>query len=342
MRLTQKSMRKKVLVIQFVVALFLSSKSNAQTADDIQNIALLLGDALFFSEQYIQPATDAAIYQSSSGWIVSPKKKERWKVTLGLHANAFFVPKNDREFTIQNSDFSFFEIEGATSAVVPTAMGNPNQVYLVGEIGGEQVRLETPRGVNQEAIVYPYLQGTIELPYGFEFIGRYSTKTKLKKGYYQVYGLGLKHNFSQYFSKLEAKNINIALATIYSNEEISFDFLDINTAYGNLGINKLTSRVDTFHFILSASKEFKKFELISNLIVNTSNFEYIVSGQKGEIEEIIPLQQTINSLLETIAERKTNVIGEISGRYQFDKFYLQSSFAFGKFANLNLGVQYQF
>jgi hypothetical protein len=44
----QKSMLKKFLVIQFVFALFLSSKSNAQTADDIQNIALLLGDALFF------------------------------------------------------------------------------------------------------------------------------------------------------------------------------------------------------------------------------------------------------------------------------------------------------
>ena len=98
---------------------------------------------------------------------------------------------------------------------------------------------------------------------------------------------------------------------------------------------------DLFDYLLLL-KEFKKFELISNLIVNTSNFEYIVSGQKGEIEEIIPLQQTINSLLETIAERKTNVIGEISGRYQFDKFYLQSSFAFGKFANLNIGVQYQF
>lgn len=335
-------MRKKVLVIQFVVALFLSSKSNAQTADDIQNIALLLGDALFFSEQYIQPATDAAIYQSSSGWIVSPKKKERWKVTLGLHANAFFVPKSDREFTIQNSDFRFFEIEGATSAVVPTALGNSNQVYLVGEIGGEQVRLETPRGVNQESIVYPYLQGTIELPYGFEFIGRYSTKTKLKKGYYQVYGFGLKHNFSQYFSKLEAKKINFALATVYSNEEISFDFLDINTAYGNLGINNLNGLVDTFHFQLSASKEFKRFELIGNFIVNHSSFEYLVSGEKGSIEEVIPIQNVINGLLERIAKDKSNVLGEISGRYQISKIYLQSSIAFGKFVNGNIGVQYQF
>ena len=35
-------------------------------------------------------------------------------------------------------------------------------------------------------------------------------------------------------------------------------------------------------------------------------------------------------------------MGEISGRYQISKFYVQSSIAFGKFVNGNIGVQYQF
>jgi hypothetical protein len=273
---------------------------------------------------------------------MSPKKRKKWDVSLGLHTNVFFVPKADRTFQIQNSDFQFFEIEGATSATVPTALGNDNQVYLVGELGGEQVRFKTPEGINQETVIYPYLQGGIELPYGFEFIARYSTKTKLKRGDYQVYGFGLKHNFSQYFPKVESKNIHFALATIYSKEDISFDFLDIDTAYGNLGINNLNGLVDTFHFQLSASKEFKRFELITNFIVNHSSFEYVVSGEKGSIEEVVPIQSLINGLLERIAKDKTNVLGEISGRYQISKIYLQSSIAFGKFVNANIGVQYQF
>jgi len=119
-------MRKRILIIQFL-ALFFVSKSNAQTSEDFEKIALLLGDALFFSEQYILPATDATIYQSSSNWILSPKRGENREVILGFHA----VPKND-------SDFSFFEMEGATSVVVSRAMGNSNQFYLVGEIDGEK------------------------------------------------------------------------------------------------------------------------------------------------------------------------------------------------------------
>jgi hypothetical protein len=54
------------------------------------------------------------------------------------------------------------------------------------------------------------------------------------------------------------------------------------------------------------------------------------------------VQQTINSMLERIAKDKINYLGEISARYQIKKIFIQSSFAFGKFANLNLGVQYQF
>ena len=325
------------------MAFLFTQKSEAQTSpQDIQQIGYLLSDALLYSQQYIVPATDAAVYQASAAWVMSPKKRKKWDVNLGLHTNIFFVPKADRTFQIQNSDFQFFEIEGATSATVPTALGNDNQVYLVGELGGEQVRFKTPEGINQETVIYPYLQGGIELPYGFEFIARYSTKTKLKRGDYQVYGFGLKHNFSQYFSKMEDNKIYFSVAAIYSKEDIGFDFLDINTAYGNLGINNLNGLVDTFHFQLSASKEFKRFELITNFILNHSAFEYVVSGNKGSIEEVFPVQNIINGLLKRVAKDKTNILGEISGRYQISKIYLQSSIAFGKFVNGNIGVQYQF
>ena len=238
-------MRKSGIIIGLFAAFFFTQKVKGQSSTDLEQIGYLLSDALLYSEQYIVPATDAAVYQASAAWVMSPKKRKKWDVNLGLHTNIFLVPKADRSFQIQNSDFQFFEIEGATSATVPTALGNDNQVYLVGELGGEQVRFKTPEGINQETVIYPYLQGGIELPYGFEFIARYSTKTKLKRGDYQVYGFGLKHNFSQYFPKVEAKNIHFAAAAIYSKEDISFDFLDINTAYGSLGINNLN---DTRYF----------------------------------------------------------------------------------------------
>lgn len=330
---------------RFVIcALFFgfSNSIQAQTPTQFEQIGYLLEDALLYSKQYLIPATDGAVYQASSAWMNSAKRKKDWQVTLGIHANTFKVPNSDRSFTINNSDFKFFKLDGtATSVEVPTALGNDDTFYLVGDLGGQQVRLKTPKGVNQEIITYPYLDVSFALPSGTEVVGRFSNKTNLKRGDYQVYGFGIKHNLSQYFPKLESKKVHIAAMSFYSNEDISFDFLDVNTSYGNLGINNLNGIVDTYHYQLSVSKEIKRFEILGSFILNTSDFNYIVSGQKGAIENLIPAQYIINQLLDTIQKRKTNYIGEVAVNYRFRDFNFLSAFAFGKFINFNAGISYK-
>ncbi|MCO6173736.1 hypothetical protein NHF50_01620 [Flavobacterium sp. NRK F10] len=312
------------------------SMAKAQTTLE-QEIGYLLSDALFYSEKYIIPATDGAVYQASSAWMSTAKKREKWTVEAGIYGNVFFVPNRDRSFTVSNSDFQFFQIEGAESATVPTALGDNHQVYLVGDLDGEQIRFKTPQGINQETVVYPYLQVGVVLPYGFEVMGKYSTRTKLKKGDYQVFGFGLKHNFSQYFPSLETKKINLAAMMMYSNEDISFDFLDVNTSYGNMGINRFTGIVNTYHLQLAASKEIKDFELMLSFIANVSDFSYKVNGTT---EEPTIFANAINDLLPELEETKFNYVGEFSVNYFFNKFYAKGTFSFGKFANANLGLNY--
>ena len=333
---------KKLSILTSLFVFVFSNFGSAQTTAQFEQIGYLLEDALLYSKQYLIPATDASVYQASSAWMNSAKKKENWEINIGIHGNMFFVPNSDRSFTISNSDFKFLKLEGTeTTAVVPTAIGNDDTYYLVGDLDGQQVRLKTPKGVNQETINYPYLDVSIALPSGTELTGRFSTKTNLKRGYYQVFGVGLKHNISQYFTNLEPKNIHISAMSFYSKEDISFDFLDVNTSYGNLGINNLNGIVDTFHYQLAVSKEIKKFEILGSFIINTSMFNYVVSGDKGAIEDVFPAQKIINQLLDTIEKRKTNYIGEIAVNYSFNKFNILSSFAFGKFFNYNLGVSYK-
>ncbi len=333
-------MKNKIVIS--VLFIFFSNTIKAQTATQFEQIGYLLEDALLYAKQYLIPATDGAVYQASSAWVNSAKRKKNWQISVGLHGNSFKIPNSDRSFTINNSDFKFLKLEGTeTSADVPTALGNDNTFYLVGDLGEQQIRLKTPKGVNQEVITHPYLDLSFALPNGSEVIGRFSTKTNLKRGYYKVYGFGLKHNLSQYFPKIESKKIHVSAMSFYSNEDISFDFLDVNTSYGNLGINNINGIVDTYHYQLSVSKEIKRFEILGSFIVNTSNFNYVVSGEKGEIENILPVQDIINKLLDTIQKRKTNYIGEVAVNYSFRDFNLLSAFAFGKFINFNMGVSYK-
>ncbi|MEN9326949.1 MAG: hypothetical protein RI943_1382, partial [Bacteroidota bacterium] len=103
---------KKLSVLTSLFVFGFSNFGSAQTSAQFEQIGYLLEDALLYSKQYLIPATDAAVYQASSAWMNSAKKKENWEINVGIHGNMFFVPKSDRSFTISNSDFQFLQLEG--------------------------------------------------------------------------------------------------------------------------------------------------------------------------------------------------------------------------------------
>ena len=335
------------------ILLFLSNSLFAQISpEQLSDIGNLLDDAIFFSDKFITPATDASVYEQSSSWLYTPKKKKLWDVSLSFHGNLFFVPNNERKFIINNTDFKFFKIARTingqdliiSSASVPTAMGPKSYTRLVGQIGDSKVRIWTPDGINENVVAYPYFQGSLGLWNGTELITKYSTKVNLKGGKYQVYGFGLKHNLSQYFKYLERKKINIASLMAYSKEDLTFKFLDVTTDYGTLGINQITSLVDTYQFQMSASKEWNRFEFMIGSIVNISNFNYQITGPKGTIDTYFEpsFQEIVNIRLKEINKTKYNYLGEISCRYKMNKMFLQSTIAFGKFVNSNIALEYEF
>jgi hypothetical protein len=305
-------------------------------------IGNLIQDAIYFTDQYISPAADAAVYQAASSWMNTPQKAELWDFTLGIHVNTFFVPKCDRNFRLNNSDLSFFQIENQDSALTPTALGSNQYVTLKGVLGGGDVILKSPEGVDRDVIVYPYMQGSLGIGFGTEVVVKFSPKVTLKNVEYQVYGLGFKHSLSQYFKAVESENLFFAALVAYSREDLTVNFLDIETQYGNLGFNALNSLIDTWQIQFNGSKKWDKFELSAGIIANTSSFEYKVKGEKGAIEEILPLQDLLNGELRAIANDTINCIGEISGRLEIKWFYIQATVAFGKFVNSNISLQYNF
>jgi hypothetical protein len=323
----------------WLLLVLVSNFSYCQTEQTLEQIGFFLKDAIYFSDQYLTPATKAAVYQSSSNWMTSAKKSKRWDATVSLHTNVFFVPKNDRSFTINQSELVFFQIENQTSATIPSALGNGDQATLVGQLDNNEIRLKTPKGIDKETIVYPYIQGALGIGYGTEIIAKYSTKVKLKRGNYQVYGIGIKQNLLQY---LQSKKWNLAVLTAYSKEDFSFDFLNATSSFGTLGINQISGLVDTWQLQCNLSKEYKKWEFMGAVIGNISNFKYKLTGEKGEIEDTIPFQFIVNESLKEIYKTKTVFLGEVSCRYQISKLYLQTAFAFGKFANTNISIQYEF
>jgi hypothetical protein len=323
----------------FIIFVLLSTTSYSQNQFD--NI---LDDLVLYSNKFTDVATEAVVFQASTSWMQSPKLKEKWKFTLAVNTNIFFVPNSNRSFQIKNSDFKEFKIEGVSDnsiVNVPTAFGSVSDVYLVASTPLGEIKSRVD-GVNQDQIIYPYLQAGISLPYGFEVMSKYSLKNNLKNGSYQIYGFALQYNLSQHLSKLKDKNIHIATLFSYNNEDLNVDYVPSSGTTFSLGIENLNTKINSYQWQLNASKVFKKFELMAGFVINRSFIKYSFSGDNsGTIQG---LDDIFNKKAEeSLNKNQTFVFGEISGRYQFtNNLFLQTTIAVKNEINTNVGIQYEF
>jgi hypothetical protein len=333
-------MKKKITLLLIVI---ISNVSEIRA----QGLTEFLDDCTWYTDKFITPSTDAAVYISGANWMYTAKKRKLYSVVFSAHANLFFVPTDGREFQIKKSDFKFFNIKDSggnlvNEAIVPTAYGGVGNYKLTGSLLGQPLNLDTPSGINRESVPYPYIQASVGLWKGFELTAKYTPNITYKELQYQVYGVGLKHNLSQYFKKIEAKNIYFSALFALSKEQVTTRYINATTPFGTLGLNTITGKVQTYQMQTSASKAWKNFELIASTINTSSKFEYVLTGERGTIEDIYPVQATLNDKLRSIYATKFNSIFEISGRYKINNFYLQSSVTIGKFINTGLSLQYEF
>ena len=89
----QKLMHKFCLSFLLILPVFGQELINSEQS------AALLNDLTWYSKQYIEPASESIIYQAASAWMISPKKRDAWKFTLGLQNNLFVVPGKNRNFS---------------------------------------------------------------------------------------------------------------------------------------------------------------------------------------------------------------------------------------------------
>lgn len=330
--------------IPSLVVLFVSSITFAQTASaDLSNAVT---DIVFLSKNFVAPAADASVYQSSSAWTSSAKSVGKFKVDFAVHFNALPIPKKQRDFDVSNSDFRSLEIRGgATSATIPSALGGDTTTFFDFTIDGDDYELQAFEGVDEDVLVHPYLQATVGLWKETDVTIRYSPKIKIDVSDYQILGGAIKHNISQYFRKSDSirKGVELAVLASYSKFDLDLFFDEFklessdptSTSEPLATINSIIVDANSWLFQLMASKEVKRFEFIGSLGLTTSQFDYKLGGDQGLFLDIF------NSALEVLEETRTGFKGDVGVNYHFKNFYVSSMVTLGKFANCNIALHYR-
>jgi hypothetical protein len=310
--------------------LFFYSAFSFPQLDDVSDIA---SDLVFLADKYVSPAADASVYQFSSGWYTSAKKKNLWDLEVSLQGNFLFIPDKSKSFVFNEASLQNLSIKGSeTSASTPTALGGDNIVVLEGTLGDDTFEFDSPQGIDESYVKHAQIQASLGLWKGTTLIGRFSPRIQINKTYYQILGFGLQHNISQWIPSIKGASFNLAGLVTYSFYTVGDKFTPVTLPIGSL--NSVIVDGESLMFNIITSKQIKKLNLSAAIGITSSKFDYKIGGE-GEL-----VINTLNQALGTLNESKSIFKADIGLDYKIGDLSVNSMFTFGTYANLLFGLNY--
>jgi len=314
---------------------FCGFTSRAQQND----INLFVNDMLKIADDFASPAAEGAAYQAGAGWFTSAKSLELWEVDLSVHANVLLVPGKKKTNSVTSNDFATFDIRGAENAVIPSAFGGVTDVYFEGELNfmGNQVPFEFQalEGIDKDILMHPFVQASVGVPYGTDVIVRFLPQVEIDGVQFSTYGIGLKHNFNQYFFNPQPEDFQFAALAAYTKFDVNYEFTPvIIDQVANLNEIEVDANLWLLQLITSKSFRNSGWSAIGSVGLTNSDFGYVVGGSGIALEPM-------NSALETLSNNEMEFKGDLGLTYETGNFLINTMFSQGKFSNLNFSLHYK-
>ena len=331
--------------IPFLLFIFLQITTSVCSQTSSPDLSNFVSDMVFMSKKYVSPAATASAYQSSGAWYSSAKSVGQFKVDLSLHINVLFIPQKEKSFNIKNSDFSSLVIQDSSleNAEIPTALGGDTQVFFDFFIDDNQYELQAFEGVKVAVLPHPYLQASVGLWKETDVTVRYAPKITIDASNYEIFGVALKHNLTQYFKAKKTNPFEVAFLVSYSEFDLNlfFDPVNIKPVGSSSSTEPLTTLdgviVDANSWLFQSiiSKQVNKFEFNGALGITQNKFNYLISGKEGLVLDLF------NNLLTLLDESKSHFKADLGVNYHFKNAYISSTVSIGEFQNLNVAFHYK-
>ncbi len=318
-------------LLKSTLLLFLLLISNLSFAQG--DVDALIDDMLLIADNFAAPGAEGATLQGSAGWFSSASTLEKWQVEVSVHGNALFVPSSKKNKLISNRDFNNLTISGASNALLPTVYGGDTDAVYQGSIFGQDFEFDAIDGLDKGVVLHAFPQITVGLPFKTEIAVRYLPEVFINDVGISTYGVGLKHNFSQYiYKRFKPEDFQFALIANYSNFQADYKFLPIDIEIANL--NRINVDANMYNVQLIGSKLYENFEVMGGVGYTNSNFDYAFGGTGASLS-------TLNDQLGALGNSEGKFKGNIGFNYYANKFKFSTVFSASGLFNANVGLHYR-
>lgn len=335
----------KRLLTLFLISFFFIS--NAQLFDGVETLLSAKEDSEKLIKGYTQPLMKSFIYGLNSGWSTSAKTHSKLGFDLTLGMSSSIAPDAERSFSPNN-----LELVDFSGQELPTIFSDRSSVPLDITIPGTAVtgdlktRVNFPGGIGSNipfnGVPLPNLQLGIGTFRNTDILLRGVPKQKFEGAEIGLFGIGLKHDLTQYFGVIGKLpfNLSVLLAQTSLNASYLFD--------PALDANVLDLQIKAQTFQLLGSLDFPFVSAFGALGISRGNADFDLLGDyelsytetlPGGIE--LPFTTTLSDPL-SLDYKTSSFLATIGARLNLAFFKVYGQYSFQEYNTFSIGTSFSF
>ncbi|GGD70586.1 hypothetical protein GCM10011412_05260 [Maribacter cobaltidurans] len=306
-------------------------------------------DAEQFTTDYLEPLSESAIYNFSTGWYNTADAKPLGGFEISIIGNITgFKNKSDKKvFILDPNDYQNLDFVNnpGVAREVSTALGDISgvDVYVEGQVAGATVRqtFELPSGLSGEGLDFVpsgYVQASVGLIKGTEIKARFLPKIDTEGASVGLIGFGLQHDFTKLLPADKILPVAISAVIGYTKVNGDYDLTDVNLVQGN--DQRIEANINTWAFNAVVSTKLPIINFYGGLGYVTGKSVTDVLGTY-EVSAGPFASETYEDPF-SITKKVSGVTGNIGTKLKLGFFRLNADYTLGEFNTLTVGVNFGF
>lgn len=212
-----------------VVLIFGASTAQAQLLDGLETVLLAKEDAQKLIKGYTNPLAKSFIYGLNTGWAHSAKTHKQLGFDLSIGVGASMVSDADLSFIPNGLRYAEVPSNGLAT-IFSKSNSVPLDVLIPANSETDELRatLEFPGGVGDDlpisGVPVPTAQLSVGAVLNTDVIVRFVPESNLEGASVSLWGLGLKHDLTQYLGPIDKLPFNLSILAAQTTVSSRYNF----------------------------------------------------------------------------------------------------------------------
>lgn len=214
-----------VLIAVASFLIFLQPKNVLGQFNDLGTfIRAGVDDAETLIRAYIDPLANGVGANLNSGWFTDASPHATLGFSIQIRGAVAFVPSSDQTFDLSKLPLNRIQAADPSSTLTPTLGGKdaPGAKVIVAEDGEKLAQFKLPGGTGIHFVPTPMVQASVGLIKNTDVTVRFVPKVNINEyGYVQLWGVGLRHELTQWLPGSKFIPITVSIFGGYSHVDIT-------------------------------------------------------------------------------------------------------------------------